>query len=241
MKADEIWQAALGELQLEMTRATFETWVRPTSLMSYEDGRFAIAVPNAYAQEWLQNRLLSTVKRVLTGITGRSVEVKFVVWNKEEKKEPVTLLNGMDQNTQPNGNGHSNGRALQSSGLNPRYVFDTFVVGNSNRLAHAACQAVAERPAAQYNPLFLYGGVGLGKTHLASALAHEACQRGAILVNGQVAKPAKQIQSGDQIQWRQPSRVLTLRVARIPGLPPGKKEASSLFELIKTEWLPRES
>lgn len=72
-------------------------------------------------------------------------------------------------------------------------------------------------------------------------LAHEACQRGAILVNGQVAKPAKQIQSGDQIQWRQPSRVLTLRVARIPGLPPGKKEASSLYELIKTEWLPRES
>jgi len=100
MKADEIWQAALGELQLEMTRATFETWVKPTSLMSYEDGRFAVAVPNAYAQEWLQNRLLSTVKRVLTGITGRSVEVKFVVWSKEEKKEPVALLNGVDQNTQ---------------------------------------------------------------------------------------------------------------------------------------------
>ncbi len=100
MKADEIWQAALGELQLEMTRATFDTWVKPTSLLSYEDGRFAIAVPNAYAQEWLQNRLLSTVKRVLTGITGRSVEVKFVVWNKEEQKEPVTLLNGIDQNSQ---------------------------------------------------------------------------------------------------------------------------------------------
>ena len=174
MKADEIWQAALGELQLEMTRATFETWVKPTSLMSYEDGRFAIAVPNAYAQEWLQNRLLSTVKRVLTGIAGRSVEVKFVVWNKEEKKEPVTLLNGLDQNIPLNGNGHSNGHAPQSSGLNPRYIFDTFVVGNSNRLAHAACQAVAERPAAQYNPLFLYGGVGLGKTHLLHAIGHIA-------------------------------------------------------------------
>ncbi len=174
MKADEIWQAALGELQLEMTRATYETWVKPTSLMSYEDGRFAIAVPNAYAQEWMQNRLLSTVKRVLTGITGRSVEVKFVVWSKEEKKEPVTLLNGMDQNLPPNGNGHANGRTLPASGLYPRYVFDTFVVGNSNRLAHAACQAVAERPAAQYNPLFLYGGVGLGKTHLLHAIGHVA-------------------------------------------------------------------
>jgi len=174
MKADETWQAALGELQLEMTRATFETWVKPTSLMSYEDGRFAIAVPNAYAQEWLQNRLLSTVKRVLTGITGRSVEVKFVVWNKEEKKEPVTLLSGIDQNSHPNGNGATNGRTLQASGLNQRYIFDTFVVGNSNRLAHAACQAVAEKPAMQYNPLFLYGGVGLGKTHLLHAIGHVA-------------------------------------------------------------------
>jgi chromosomal replication initiator protein len=174
MRADEIWQAALGELQLEMTRATFDTWVKPTSLMSYEDGRFAVAVPNAYAQEWLQNRLLSTVKRVLTGITGRSVEVKFVVWNKEEKKEAVTLLNGMDQNPQPNGSGFTAGRASQASGLNPRYVFDTFVVGNSNRLAHAACQAVAEKPADQYNPLFLYGGVGLGKTHLLHAIGHVA-------------------------------------------------------------------
>ncbi len=178
MRADEIWQAALGELQLEMTRATFDTWVKPTSLMSYEDGRFAVAVPNAYAQEWLQNRLLSTVKRVLTGITGRSVEVKFVVWNKEEKKEPVTLLNGMNQNTPLNGNGYAAGRASQASGLNPRYVFDTFVVGNSNRLAHAACQAVAEKPAAQYNPLFLYGGVGLGKTHLLHAIGHVAVANG---------------------------------------------------------------
>jgi chromosomal replication initiator protein len=174
MKADEIWQAALGELQLEMTRATFETWVKPTSLMSYEDGRFVIAVPNAYAQEWLQNRLLSTVKRVLTGITGRSVEVKFVVWNIDEKPEPVVLLNGFDQSSRPNGNGHTTGRPLPASGLNPRYVFDTFVVGNSNRLAHAACQAVAEKPAAQYNPLFLYGGVGLGKTHLLHAIGHVA-------------------------------------------------------------------
>jgi chromosomal replication initiator protein len=174
MKADEIWQAALGELQLEMTRATFETWVKPTSLMSYEDGRFAVAVPNAYAQEWLQNRLLSTVKRVLTGITGRSVEVKFVVWNKDEPKEPVMLLNGMEHSAQPNGNGHPNGRSLLPNGLNPRYIFDTFVVGNSNRLAHAACQAVAEKPAMQYNPLFLYGGVGLGKTHLLHAIGHVA-------------------------------------------------------------------
>ena len=175
MKADEVWQATLGELQLEMNKATYDTWVKPTSVLSYEDGRFAIAVPNAYAQEWLQGRLMSTVKRVLTGITGRSVEVKFVVWNKEEKTEPVKILNGFDNSLSANSNTHNyaggpNGRT--PGGLNPRYIFDTFVVGPSNRLAHAACVAVAERPASQYNPLFLYGGVGLGKTHLLHAIGH---------------------------------------------------------------------
>ena len=120
MKADEIWQTALGELQLEMTRATYETWVKPTSLMSFEDGRFAIAVPNAYAQEWLQNRLLSTVKRVLTGITGRSVEVKFVVWNRDEKKEPVTLLNGFSWNVPTMGTQNSSIGSVNRSTSTPR-------------------------------------------------------------------------------------------------------------------------
>lgn len=180
MKADQIWQAALGELQLQMTKATFDTWVKSTSVISYEDGSFVIGVPNAYAQDWLQTRLLSTIKRILTGIAGQSVEVKFIVWVTEEIAEPVPLLEGFEPAPQKsmmdsdfngsNGNGH--GRTVD--GLNPRYVFDTFVVGPSNRLAHAACVAVAERPAAQYNPLFLYGGVGLGKTHLLHAIGHEA-------------------------------------------------------------------
>ena len=179
MKADEVWQAALGELQLEMNRATYDTWVKPTSVMSYEDGRFAIAVPNAYALEWLQGRLLSTVKRVLTGITGRSVEVKFVVWNKEEKPQPVKLLNELGNSSLVNGSNYAQGTNSRTlGGLNPRYVFDTFVVGPSNRLAHAACLAVAEKPAAQYNPLFLYGGVGLGKTHLLHAIGHTSMGNG---------------------------------------------------------------
>ncbi len=176
MKADDIWQAALGELQLEMNKATYDTWVRPTSVLSYEDGRFAIAVPNAYAQEWLQGRLMTTVKRVLTGITGHSVEVKFVVLNKEEKPQSsVKLLNGLDNSsTADSGRFANGGSGRVGGGLNPRYIFDTFVVGLSNRLAHAACLAVAEKPAAQYNPLFLYGGVGLGKTHLLHAIGHVA-------------------------------------------------------------------
>ncbi|MFN8597806.1 MAG: chromosomal replication initiator protein DnaA, partial [Anaerolineae bacterium] len=173
MKADQIWQAAQGELQLQMARATYDTWVKPTSVLSYEDGAFAIAVPNAYSQEWWQNRLTTTVKRILTGIVGHSVDVRFVVWSKEEKREAVSLLNGVEPTPTSRAN-YSSGDAgsRTASGLNPKYIFETFVVGSSNRLAHAACLAVAERPAAQYNPLFLYGGVGLGKTHLLHAIGH---------------------------------------------------------------------
>jgi chromosomal replication initiator protein len=173
MKADQIWQAALGELQLQMTKATFDTWVKPTNVISYEDGSFVIGVPNAYAQDWLQTRLLSTIKRILVGIAGQSVEVKFIVWAPEEVSEPVPLLEGLEPAPQkPIMESTNNYDTRTSSRLNPRYVFETFVVGASNRLAHAACVAVAERPAAQYNPLFLYGGVGLGKTHLLHAIGH---------------------------------------------------------------------
>jgi chromosomal replication initiator protein len=177
MQADQIWQAALGELQLQMPRATFDTWVKPTSVLSHEDGSFVIAVPNAYAQDWLQTKLLSTVKRILTGIAGRSVEVRFIVWNKEEPVEPAPLLNGLDQ-VRPEPAAETSIRGRTNSGLNPRYIFETFVVGPSNRLAHAACLAVAEKPASQYNPLFLYGGVGLGKTHLLHAIGHVSAAQG---------------------------------------------------------------
>ncbi len=164
MNSEQLWQAALGQLQMEMPRAAFDTWVRDTELLTYEDGAFVIGVRNAYARDWLEDRLLSTVKRVLTGILGRTVEVRFVVWhedNFDDSPEPVmkpSLCGDSPLNI--------------SSNLTNRYTFESFVVGPSNRLAHAACQAVAESPARAYNPLFLYGGVGLGKTHLLHAIGH---------------------------------------------------------------------
>ncbi len=173
MKAEQIWQAALGELQLQMTKPTFDTWVKNTYAVSYEDGTFIIGVHNAFTKDWLENRLLNTIKRTLVGIVGRSVEVKFVVWAKEpsESDESLPLL----QTAAPLPNeSATNG---SSPMLNPRYTFDTFVVGSSNRLAHAASLAVAEKPAEAYNPLFVYGGVGLGKTHLLHAIGHLSLQR----------------------------------------------------------------
>ncbi len=173
MKPNEVWQAALGELQLQMTRETFNTWLKPTQIISYEDGTLVVGVENGYVKEWLSNRLLTTIQRTVASIVGRTVEVKFVVWSKknENTKQPE-LLNGLKsvaQTSQPQPT--TNG----TTPFNVRYTFNSFVVGPSNRLAHAASLAVAEQPATAYNPLFLYGGVGLGKTHLLHAIGHE-CQ-----------------------------------------------------------------
>jgi chromosomal replication initiator protein len=171
MDALRQWQAALGQLQLEMPRAAFDTWVRDAELIAYEDGSYIVGVQNAYARDWLQDRLSATVKRILTGIAGRTVEVRFVVWQgeqAEESSEPPLLKRAMP--------GQEESRP--ESALNPRYVFDRFVVGSGNRLAYAAAQAVSESPAHAYNPLFLYGGVGLGKTHLLHAIGNACVQSG---------------------------------------------------------------
>jgi chromosomal replication initiator protein len=170
MNAERHWQAALGQLQMELPRAAYDTWVRDAEYLAYEDSTFIIGVRNAYARDWLEDRLLATVKRVLTGILGKTVDIRFVVWQGDPQEEsiepalPFQQLEPAAQQTVPS--------------LNKRYTFDTFVVGAGNRLAHAAAQAVAESPARAYNPLFLYGGVGLGKTHLLHAVGHACIEAG---------------------------------------------------------------
>ncbi|RLC69434.1 MAG: chromosomal replication initiator protein DnaA [Chloroflexi bacterium] len=184
MKPDQVWQAALGELQLQMTRATFDTWVKNTSVISYEDGTFLIGVHNGYAKDWLENRLLTIIKRTVAGIVGHAVELKFIVWAQEhtlDEEMPLaqalrqSLSRAKPSDSEQAGSGqreHSQTQTSATTMLNPRYTFDTFVVGSNNRLAHAASLAVAENPAGAYNPLFLYGGVGLGKTHLLHAIGN---------------------------------------------------------------------
>jgi chromosomal replication initiator protein len=183
MKSDQAWQAALGQLQLEMPKAAFNTWVRDAELVSYEDGSFIIGVQNAYARDWLQSRLTSTVVRLLTGMMNRSVEVRFVVWQSSSTAAEMAEAHAPDGDLATSTNSlfidqHQNGFQPENTTINCRYSFETFVVGASNRLAHAASMAVAEKPAQAYNPLFLYGGVGLGKTHLLHAIGNMSIQRG---------------------------------------------------------------
>jgi chromosomal replication initiator protein len=172
MNAERVWDAALGQLQLEMPRATFDTWVRDAELLAYEDGTFIVGVQNAYARDWLEDRLRSTVSRVLTSVTGRSSAVRFVVWHGEVEEVRLGLESSPPVPVPIAANGSAS-KTLQS-----RYTFESFVVGPSNRLAAAAAQAVAESPARAYNPLFLYGGVGLGKTHLLHAVGNASSASG---------------------------------------------------------------
>ncbi len=172
MNAEQAWQSVLGQLQMEMPRASFDTWVRDTKPVSYHNGMLTIGVRNAYARDWLENRLANTVNRLLGGIFNASVAVSFIVNGNEKETE-------VDETLQPQPEVvPAYEQSFRNSTLNSRYVFENFVVGSGNRLAHAACLAVAEKPARAYNPLFLYGGVGLGKTHLLHAIGNACHGRG---------------------------------------------------------------
>jgi len=170
MDAKRAWQAVLGQLQMEMAKATYDTWVRDATFVAYEDGSLIIGVQNAYARDWLESRLTSTISRMLVGLMDRSVEVRFVVWQERPQPEakPV-VVEELEAEVSPK---------PRRITLNHRYTFESFVVGASNRLAQAASMAVAESPARAYNPLFLYGGVGLGKTHLLHAIGNMAQESG---------------------------------------------------------------
>ncbi len=185
MIPENAWKATLGELELQMTKATFNTWLKDTCLLRCKDTIYVIGVRNAYAKDWLENRLRDTILRTLAAIVDGPVDIQFVVWTDEV---PVTMDDNIEDVVQPhlNGNG-SRKTAVKNNHMPPpassktltrRFTFSSFVVGPSNRLAHAAALSVAEHPGQTYNPLFIYGGVGLGKTHLLHAIGHKCQQDG---------------------------------------------------------------
>lgn len=180
-----VWQAACDELQLQLPRQTFDTWLRNARLVAHEDGTFIIGVQNIYAREWLEQRLKRVVLRTLSRITQRTVEVRFVLAaahagkGREEAEEirtagPLLAELRAEQEETP----RFEHLAPGETGLNPRQTFDTYAVGVSNRLVHAAALAVVEEPATRFNPLVIHGGVGLGKSHLLHAIGNAFAQNG---------------------------------------------------------------
>jgi chromosomal replication initiator protein len=177
MDAKQVWRAALGELQVSLSPANYETWLRDTQLLDVDEQHFRIAVPNGFAKDWLESRYRSLISQTLARIVGYSVQVEFVIGaTADAALEPTTgeppqgpASPSPQVRVEPTRVGGEGGTTF----LNPRYTFSNFIVGSANRLAHAASLSVAERPGHAYNPLFLYGGVGLGKTHLMHAIGNQ--------------------------------------------------------------------
>ncbi len=172
MDAKQVWRAALGELQVALSPANFETWLRDTHLVEVDEQRFRIAVPNAFAKDWLEGRYRALISQTLARVVGYSVQVEFVIAAGDEVVAAAAATAVQPVRVEPTRVGAGEGAAAGASYLNPRYTFSNFIVGSANRLAHAASLSVAERPGHAYNPLFLYGGVGLGKTHLMHAIGN---------------------------------------------------------------------
>jgi chromosomal replication initiator protein len=172
MDAKQVWRAALGELQVSLSPANYETWLRDTHLVEVDDQRFRIAVPNGFAKDWLDTRYRSLISQTLARVVGYSVQVEFVVAAAGEAQVQAATVAAQPVRLEPTRVGAPEGPAAGATYLNARYTFSNFIVGSANRLAHAASLSVAERPGHAYNPLFLYGGVGLGKTHLMHAIGN---------------------------------------------------------------------
>ena len=159
--SNELWQSALRTLEQNFSKPVFEMWIKPMRFVGLHGSELHIAVHSNFARDWVGTKLQSQIVEVLGSVFGEPLELKLSV------AEP-----GYAPANSPQPSAVRPAEDLRSANLNVRYTFEEFVVGNSNRFAHAAAQAVASAPARAYNPLFLYGGVGLGKTHLMHAIGH---------------------------------------------------------------------
>ncbi len=179
MTNHELWQTALGEIELNISKTNFITWFRNTDIIKNRDSLVNVAVPNAFSKEWLENKYNKLILRALRNVAPEIKEVQFIIGApplaepamisaaaRPAKRREMELASQSFQEFEINKETH----------LNPKYTFDNFIVGSFNELAQAAAQAVTKNLGKLYNPLFIYGGVGLGKTHLIQAIGNEVAK-----------------------------------------------------------------
>ncbi|NMD72501.1 chromosomal replication initiator protein DnaA [Bacillus sp. DNRA2] len=162
----DLWNKALATIETKISKPSFETWLKSTKAHSLQGDTLTVTAPNEFARDWLEERYSQLIAGILLDITGEELSVRFIIPQNQREEEielPVPPKKAKRE---------EDTAELPQSLLNPKYLFDTFVIGSGNRFAHAASLAVAEAPAKAYNPLFIYGGVGLGKTHLMHAIGH---------------------------------------------------------------------
>lgn len=175
----EFWEAVLNRIKRSLNPQSFKSWILPIKFLSREGRRVYLEVPNAFFKNWISERYFSVINEALTEVCGEQPEIEFVVEPKLKKEEEYAqkIVIERDPSSHIPTQNLSVCSRYKELGLNPKYTFDNFVVGPSNRFAHAASLAVVDAPARSYNPLFLYGAVGLGKTHLMQAMGHGIAQR----------------------------------------------------------------
>jgi len=165
---NDLWSQCLGEIKKKLSKPSFDTWLKSTKAHSLKGDQLVIIAPNEFARDWLESRYLHLISETIFDLTGSELSIKFIIPHNQQEDLDLELAfqktKQMEQQSQSEEN--------YPSMLNPKYTFDSFVIGTGNRFAHAASLAVAEAPAKAYNPLFIYGGVGLGKTHLMHAIGH---------------------------------------------------------------------
>ena len=168
MIKDELWQAVLAQVQLNISQANFATWFKDTNITTCKEGQVVVSTPNSFAKEWLENKYGKTIFKILYNLDREIKEIKYVVGKNELKvlRKPTFSMPSAGQLE------FEEFEIDKETNLNPRYTFENFIVGPFNELAHAASWAVSKKPGQVYNPLFVYGGVGLGKTHLLQAIGN---------------------------------------------------------------------
>ncbi|WP_409272878.1 chromosomal replication initiator protein DnaA [Neobacillus sp. SCS-31] len=162
----DLWNAALATIETKISKPSFDTWLKSTKAHSLQGNTLVVTAPNEFARDWLEERYAPLISEILYEITGEELEAKFIIPQVKDDEEPELALPKKKHRKE------EENYDIPQTMLNPKYTFDTFVIGSGNRFAHAASLAVAEAPAKAYNPLFIYGGVGLGKTHLMHAIGH---------------------------------------------------------------------
>ena len=173
LEAQKIWQATLGELELTLSKANFTTWFKNTFIAAHQDGTVIIGVPNTFTKAWLEKKYHSAILKALQKITEN--KARNIIYRVETRAKGEIASPALTESPAPLKIKISSGNSLPTLnelGLNPTYNFEAFVIGKGNELAHAASQAVAQKPGTIYNPLFIHGGVGLGKTHLMQAIGN---------------------------------------------------------------------
>ncbi|OGZ63059.1 MAG: hypothetical protein A3H51_01080 [Candidatus Spechtbacteria bacterium RIFCSPLOWO2_02_FULL_38_8] len=176
MNEHELWQIVLGDIEPQISKANFITWFKNTYITSKKEGVVSVAVPNAFSREWLENKYNKYILKSLRDTSNDIKEVKYVI----ENRRPPILVSSIQaqRNAQEVQLQFEELEIDKETNLNPKYAFDNYVVGPSNELAHAAAISVSKKPGVLYNPLFIYGGVGLGKTHLLQAIGNTLAKSG---------------------------------------------------------------